>query len=72
MTAIIPFPRVVVVVIIVVGFIAACQGEGCYADEKGQAEDVFYSVFHDAVFIVHNRKTLPGWEMVRKKDFRWG
>jgi hypothetical protein len=50
MTAIVPFPRVVVIVMIIVGFVAARECEGGDADEEGDAKDVFYSMVHIAGF----------------------
>jgi hypothetical protein len=58
-TATVPFARVVVIMVIIVFFVAARQCKGGYADEEGYAEDVFYRMFHDDVFVFANRKTLP-------------
>ena len=59
MTPVVPAAGMVMVVIIVVGFIAAREREGGNADEEGYAKNVFYSKFHDAAFSHDNRKTLP-------------
>lgn len=49
MVVIVPFTRVVVVVIIVMGFVTAWQRENHGSDQKGRAEKVFYFLFHDAL-----------------------
>lgn len=59
MMPVVPAARMVMVVIIVVGFIAAREREGGNADEEGYAKKIFYSMFHDAAFSHGNRKTLP-------------
>lgn len=59
MVAAIPFARVVMVLVIVVAFVAACQGEYRQADEEGQAKEILYFFFHDEAFGMTRQKTLP-------------
>ena len=50
MTVVVPTARVVMIVIVIVRFVAALQGESRDCGEEEQADDVF-----DLIFLFHNR-----------------